>query len=233
MLLGQRRPARFLALIVMVAGVNGTAQGEEEVGPAAVSAGPLEEMVVTATRYPKGLDSIPANVSVITAEEIENSVARNIPDLLRVEAGLHVADIAGNRATYTVDIRGFGETAALNTLVLVDGRRINAADLSGTDWTTMPLDRVDRIEIIRGARSSVIYGDNASGGVINILTRQGQDFEAGVELGVGSYQGRDASAYIRGSEGRLNYALSGGSQRSDGYRENSATRFDSLGADFR
>jgi iron complex outermembrane receptor protein len=233
MLLGQRRPARFLALIVMVAGVNGTAQGEEEVGPAAVSAGPLEEMVVTATRYPKGLDSIPANVSVITAEEIENSVARNIPDLLRVEAGLHVTDIAGNRATYTVDIRGFGETAALNTLVLVDGRRINAADLSGTDWTTMPLDRVDRIEIIRGARSSVIYGDNASGGVINILTRQGQDFEAGVELGVGSYQGRDASAYIRGSEGRLNYALSGGSQRSDGYRENSATRFDSLGADFR
>ena len=167
----------------MAVGIDPAAAEEEDLVGVDVSAGPREEMVVTATRYPKQLDSIPANVSVITADEIENSVARNIPDLLRTQAGLHVTDITGNRASYTVDIRGFGETAALNTLVLVDGRRINSADLSGTDWTTMPLDRVERIEIIRGARSSVIYGDNASGGVINILTRQGQAFQAGVERG--------------------------------------------------
>ncbi len=231
---GHRKQARghsiaVLSSIVLFAGYAGA----ENLSAAAVSLGPREEMVVTATRYPKRLDSIPANVSVITSEDIENSVARNIPELLRSQAGLHVTDITGNRASYTVDIRGFGETAALNTLVLLDGRRINSADLSGTDWTTMPLDRVERIEIIRGARSSVIYGDNASGGVINILTHQGQEFQAGVQVDAGSYETLDTNGYLRGSEGKLNYALSGSRQRSEGYRENSGTQFDSVGVDLR
>ena len=60
----------------------------------------------------------------------------------------------------SVDIRGFGETAPLNTLVLVDGRRVNEIDLSGVDWTQIPLDQIERIEIVRGA-GSVLYGDNA------------------------------------------------------------------------
>ena len=166
----QRCGLSWMALILC--GLQGVSASAEETLPPGVSAGPLEEIVVTATRYPQQLDSIPANVSVISAADIEASVARNIPDLLRAEAGLHVNDITGNGQTYTVDIRGFGETAGLNTLVLVDGRRITSADLSGTDWTVIPLDRVDRIEIIRGSRSSVIYGDNASGGVINIITRE-------------------------------------------------------------
>ncbi|MDG2335049.1 MAG: TonB-dependent receptor [Myxococcota bacterium] len=208
-----------------------SSKGEEISELPHVSEGRLEEIVVTATRYPKQLDSIPAYVSVITADEISNSMARTIPDLLRTEVGLHVTDITGNRASYTVDIRGFGETAALNTLVLVDGRRINSADLSGTDWTTIPLDRVDRIEVVRGARSSVIYGDNASGGVINILTRQGQEFQAGLAVDVGSYGTLDTAGYVRGSEGDLTYAFSGSRQHSEGYRENSLTQFDSVGVD--
>jgi iron complex outermembrane recepter protein len=233
-MLSGRTSAQGILTALMIMGVGqGVGAAEEDPGLPDVSAESREEMVVTATRYPKRLDSIPANVSVITAEEIEASVARNIPDLLRTQAGLHVTDIAGNRASYTVDIRGFGETAALNTLVLVDGRRINSADLSGTDWTTMPLDRVDRIEIIRGARSSVIYGDNASGGVINIITHEGQEFEAGVQVAMGSYATLDTTGYIRGSEGKLNYAFSGSRQHSEGYRENSGTQFDSLGVDFR
>ena len=179
MLSGRTKAHGILSALMMMGVGQGVGAAEEDPGLPDVSAESREEMVVTATRYPKRLDSIPANVSVITAEEIEQSVARTIPDLLRSQAGLHVTDIAGNRASYSVDIRGFGETAALNTLVLVDGRRINSADLSGTDWTTMPLDRVDRIEIIRGARSGVIYGDNASGGVINIITHEGKEFEAG------------------------------------------------------
>ncbi|HIL81637.1 MAG TPA: TonB-dependent receptor [Myxococcales bacterium] len=234
MRVGRTSAKGTLAALVMVMGAGpGVGAAEEGPGLPDVSAESREEMVVTATRYPKRLDSIPANVSVITAEEIEHSVARNIPDLLRTQAGLHVTDIAGNRASYSVDIRGFGETAALNTLVLVDGRRINSADLSGTDWTTMPLNRVDRIEIIRGARSSVIYGDNASGGVINIITQEGQEFEAGLQVAMGSYATLDTTGYIRGSEGKLNYAFSGSRQHSGGYRENSGTQFDSLGADFR
>ena len=220
-------------LAVIPCGFLGMSVGAEEPLPPGVSAGPIEEIVVTATRYPQELDSIPANVSVVTADDIEKSVARNIPDLLRAEVGLHVNDITGNGQTYTVDIRGFGETAGLNTLVLVDGRRITSADLSGTDWTVIPLDRVDRIEIVRGSRSSVIYGDNASGGVINIITREGEALEAGAEIDMGSYETLDTSGYVRGSQGGLTYALSASRQHSDGYRQNSETDFDSVGVNFR
>src|SRR3990172_6389395 len=128
----------------------------------------LPQIVVTATRYKEEYNFIPLNVTIITEEDIENSTAQFIPDLLRTQADIKVSDIAGNRRSYNVDIRGFGETGVLNTLVLIDGRRVNQVDLSGTDWTQIPLDRVKRIEVIRGGRGSVLYGDNAAGGVINI-----------------------------------------------------------------
>jgi iron complex outermembrane receptor protein len=220
-------------LALTLSGFQGISAAAEELLPPGVSAGPLEEIVVTATRYPQELDSIPANISVITADDIAKSVARNIPELLRAEVGLHVNDITGNGQSYTVDIRGFGETAGLNTLVLVDGRRITSADLSGTDWSLIPLDRVDRIEIVRGSRSSVIYGDNASGGVINIITREGEALEAGAEIDMGSYGTLDTSGYLRGSQGDFTYALSASRQHSEGYRQNSETDSDSVGVNFR
>jgi outer membrane cobalamin receptor len=142
----------------------------------------MEEVTVTATRYEEQPSDVPAHITVITRKDIAESTAQNIPELLRTETGIQVNDIAGNRRNYTVDLRGFGETAPSNTLVLVDGRRINQADLSGTDWTEIPLERVERIEIIRGGRGSVLYGDNAAGGVINIITKKGDTFKAGGEL---------------------------------------------------
>src|SRR4030043_987550 len=105
----------------------------------------LEEVIVTATRYEEKLTIIPANVSCISEGNIKNSTAQNIPDLLRTEIGIYVNDITGNRRTFTVDLGGFGETAPSNTLVLVDGRRINQVDLSGVVWTQIPLERVERI----------------------------------------------------------------------------------------
>src|SRR5208283_5598170 len=94
----------------------------------------LQEVVVTATRYDENTTDIPANVSIITEKDIKESNAQNIPELLRNQVGVLVNDITGSGRFYTVDLRGFGETSALNTLVLVDGRRINQADLSGVDW---------------------------------------------------------------------------------------------------
>ncbi len=183
----------------------------------------LEEVVVTATRYEEKLSSVPANVTVITEVDIKNSTAQYIPDLLRTQVGIHVNDITGNRRSYNVDIRGFGETGRLNTLVLVDGRRINQPDLSGSDWTLIPLDRIKRIEIIRGGRGSVLYGDNAAGGVINIITKEGDRFKAGGEAAGGSYDTFNSSAYVSGSQNDLSYALSGSYLDSDGYRDNSDT----------
>jgi len=183
----------------------------------------MEEVVVTATRQEEKISSVPANITVVTEADIKNSTAYDIPDLLRSQIGVHVNDIAGNRRSYTVDLRAFGETAPLNTLVLVDGRRINQADLSGSDWSLIPLDRVKKIEIIRGGRGSVLYGDNAAGGVINIITKEGEAFKTGVELSGGSYDTFKGSAFVSGTQNKLSYALSGSYLTSDGYRDNSDT----------
>jgi iron complex outermembrane receptor protein len=189
----------------------------------------LEEVVVTATRYEEQPSKVPANITIITEKDIKNSSAQNIPELLRTEIGIQVNDITGNRRNYTVDLRGFGETASLNTLVLVDGRRINQADLSGVDWTEIPLERVKRIEIIRGGRGSILYGDNATGGVINIITKEGDTFKSGVELSAGSYGTFGSSAYLNGSPHGLSISLTGNYLTSDGYRDNSNTEAKDVG----
>ncbi|MEW6585014.1 MAG: TonB-dependent receptor, partial [Nitrospirota bacterium] len=183
----------------------------------------LDEVVVTATRYKEPVSSVPAHITVITEEDIQNSPAKDIPELLRTEVGIHVNDITGNRRNYTVDLRGFGETASSNTLVLVDGRRLNQADLSGVDWTLIPLESVRRIEIIRGGSGSILYGDNAAGGVINIITKEGEAMKAGGEFAGGSYDTFKAGAYAAGNYKNLYYYFSGNYLTSDGYRENSDT----------
>jgi iron complex outermembrane receptor protein len=192
----------------------------------------LEEVVVTATRYEEKISTVPANVSVIGRETISNSTARDVPSLLKMHSGVQVTDVTGNGRSFRVDLRGFGETAQSNTLVLVDGRRVNQADLSGTDWTLIPLERVERIEIIRGARGSVLYGDNASGGVINIITRQGERFHGGADGGAGSFDTYRGNGYLNGSHGDFAYDLSARYYKSDGYRDNSQTRAKDLGANF-
>ncbi len=190
----------------------------------------LEEVVVTATRHEEKTTDVPASVSVITEKDIENSTAQNIPDLLRTEAGVQVNDITGNGRSYTVDLGGFGETATLNTLVLVDGRRINEADLSGADWMDIPLARVKRIEIIRGGRGSVLYGDNATGGVINIITKEGPaGLKAGGTIAAGSYGTFKTDAFAGGTAKDFSIRLSGNYITSDGYRDNSKTDSKDLG----
>jgi iron complex outermembrane receptor protein len=189
----------------------------------------LTEVVVTATRYEKQISEVPAHVTVITKEDIQNSPAQNIPELLRTVTGVHVNNIAGNNRNYIVDLRGFGETASSNTLVLVDGRRINQADLSGVDWTEIPLERVERIEVIRGGRGGVLYGDNASGGMINIITREGAPLKGGGELAAGSYDTFRGSAFVDARYDNLSLSLTGKYLTSDGYRDNSDTEAKDVG----
>jgi iron complex outermembrane receptor protein len=190
----------------------------------------LQDVVVTATRYEETVESVPASVSVITEQDIANSTAKSVPDILRQEPGLHVYDITGNGRSFRVDRSGFGETASLNTLVLVDGMRLNSPDLAGLDWTLIPLDWVARIEIVRGSRGSVLYGDNATDGVINIITKQGgEKLSFGAEAAGGSYDTRNPSAYVSGTHKDLSYALSARYYESDGYRENSGTNEGDIG----
>ena len=222
----KRKMGCLVILIALI--LPGFSQAEDEKKNEAPET-TMQEVVVTATRQEEKISSVPANATVITEKDIKNSTAYDIPDLLRNQVGVHVNDISGNRRNYTVDLRGFGETASLNTLVLVDGRRINEADLSGSDWSLIPLDRVKRIEIVRGGRGSILYGDNASGGVINIITKEGGAFKTGAEIDGGSYDTLKGSAFVSGTQNKLSYALSGSYLTSDGYRDNSDTEAKDLG----
>jgi iron complex outermembrane receptor protein len=84
----------------------------------------LEEVVVTATRDKREIRKVPANVTVVTREDIQNSNAQTVADALRSQMGLVVRDFLGNGKSASVDLRGFGETASSNTLVLIDGRKV-------------------------------------------------------------------------------------------------------------
>lgn len=210
------RTVAGLALSSAVVGLHWTAAAQED----AADATRIGDMVVTASRVEESPETIPANVTVIAAEQIENSLARTVPDVLKYEAGVHVADWTGTGRAASVDIRGFGEAASANTLVLVDGRRINAPDLSGVDWTTIPLERIERIEIIRGG-GSVMYGDNATAGVINIITKRGaprHQVSAGVEIGTYRYAKGWMSA--AGGTGPWSYGATASYTDTDGYRDN-------------
>ncbi len=189
----------------------------------------LEEVVVTATRDVEEIRKIPANVTVIRQEKIEQSNAQNVVDLLRNEADIEARDFYGNGKSVSVDIRGFGETGPLNTLVLVDGRRVNEIDLSGVDWSQIPLDQIERVEIVRGS-GSVLYGDNAAGGVINIITKRPEKPLSVQAEGIGgSYGYYKGGASVAGNRGPLSAILSTSYQNTDGYRENGFLRAKDVG----
>ncbi|NOY80365.1 MAG: TonB-dependent receptor [Kiritimatiellaeota bacterium] len=189
----------------------------------------LPEMVVTAAPGSRDVNTVPANVTVITAKDIAETSARTVPDVLKYSAGVNVADWGGNGRTSDVDIRGFGETAGSNVLVLVDGRRVNAPDLSKTDWTTIPLERIERIEIVRGG-AGVLYGDNATAGVINIITKKGRGkpiLVSDTHVGSNSEFGQRLS--LSGGWGALGYSLDGSYFGTKGHRDNSDFRNRSAG----
>jgi iron complex outermembrane receptor protein len=189
----------------------------------------MADIVVTASRFEERISKVAANVTVITEKDIENSTSTNVPDLLRTQVGVEVTDVAGNGRNFKVDIRGFGETAQSNTLVLVDGRRVNAPDLSGTDWFQIPRDRVARIEVVRGGRGGVLYGDNASGGVVNIITKQGDALKYGGKVFGGSYKTFGADGFVSGSVGDFSFAANAGYYDTDGYRDNSSIESKDVG----
>ncbi len=204
--------------------VTGFIAAEKKVTPVPLPT--TEQVTVSASRYREKMVRVPANVSVITEEDIAASTAIDIPSLLRTLANVQVIDITGNREHYSVDLRGIGETAASNTLVLVDGRRVN---LPSVDWIQIPLERVRRIEVTRGGRGSVLYGDNAGAGVINIITRAEGPKRLELEMSGGSYGSLRPSGQVSGTWGDVSYGAAGSYFQSDNYRDNSETQGGDVG----
>lgn len=194
-----------------------------------------EAVVVTATRFRDRYDDKPVNVTVVTAQDIRESTAKTVPELLAQQPGIAIHDFFGNNAATTmVDLRGFGATGGQNTLILIDGRRAGDVDLSGVQWSALPLSAIERIEIVRGG-GSVLYGDGTTGGVVNIITRSPLALPNGasVQARAGSYATAEAQAGVNyfGASAGLNVAAA--HYESDGYRVNNRNRQSNAHADLR
>lgn len=128
-----------------------------------------ETHVVTATSYEKKLSDAPASVSVITAEQLETMPYNNLSDALVNTVGVNIADIGQGRKG--IEIRGMDTS---QTLILIDGRRTSrASDLMGhanVELQNIPVSNIERIEVIKGPMSA-LYGSDALGGVVNVITK--------------------------------------------------------------
>lgn len=180
----------------------------------------LDPIVVTSSRMAQHNYKIASNVTVIDQARIEASNARTVSEIIKEELGVNIYDNSTVK-TSVVDIRGFGDTATRNILVLVNDRKVNTIDISGPDLVQIPLASVERIEILRGA-GSVLYGDNAVGGVVNIITKKGKGPISG-KTGVtyGSYDSLGEDLELSGSKDKFAYYLYSQYYNTGGYRENS------------
>lgn len=128
----------------------------------------LEESVITSENTETTIADIPKNITVLTGEEITQRGAKTVAEALKLVSSVIVKEMGGADAAF--DIRGQGATAKSNVIVLVDGAPINSIDLSGYQTSNIPVDNIERIEVIPSG-GSVLYGDGAVGGTINIVTK--------------------------------------------------------------
>lgn len=165
---------------------------------------------------------IPSNVVVISRDEIEKSGAKSLESLLRGRAGIQVSDSNSGPA---FSIRGFsGEQASSNTLVMLDGRRLNSQDLVAPNLSFVQLDDIESIEILSGS-AGVLYGDQAVGGVINIVTRSSKESRVGVSTSYGSFNSTVQNISASGPiNDEFSYRFSATQDNSENYRDHNASQ---------
>ncbi|MFP5506995.1 MAG: TonB-dependent vitamin B12 receptor [Gammaproteobacteria bacterium] len=183
-------------------------------GSPSVFAAEIDPVIVTATRTARTADETLASVTVITRKDIERQQAQSVQDLLRGIPGVDIANNGGPGKATSVFLRG---TESDHVLVLIDGVKVGSATLGTTAFQDIPVEQIERIEIVRGPRSS-LYGSEAIGGVIQIFTRKGGGtLKPYVSLGGGSYETYNASAGVSGGGERGWFSLSASGIDTEGF----------------
>ncbi len=203
-------PRALAALCVAAAASPALAQSD--------TASPQQRIVVTAARTEQALPDALPSTRVITRVEIEAAQATDLPGLLRALTSIDVAQTGPLGSQTSLFLRG---ADSRQTLVLVDGVPLLRADFGTASWQNLPLDQIERIEIVRGNLSS-LYGAQAVGGVVQIVTRRAEVPQASIGIGSQGTQRAAAAAGARlGENTRLSASLSW--QRTDGFSARDAS----------
>lgn len=194
----------------------------------------LETVYISATRSETAQIPVATQIKIITEQEIRVSGAKLLSEVLRTQAGIQLTDSDGSGArNVTASMRGL--SGANNVLVLVDGRKLNNPSLAAPALNTVALKDVERIEIVQGS-AGVLYGDQAVGGVINIITRRATagEVDGSVSATAGSDSLEDYTANVsHGFENGLSYSVSAQKRNADNYRDNNQSAYDNVLANVR
>ena len=169
------------------------------------------ELSITANRRLQEVDETLAPVSVITRKNIEQIQAQDVIDILRLQTGVNISRSGGAGSQTSVFLRG---AESRHALVLLDGVRVASATIGSFDWSSLAIDQIDRIEIVRGARTS-LYGSDAIGGIIQVFTRKNAGPYASITYG--SDNTKRGSAGISKSIGKTRVSLNVSAEDSDGF----------------
>jgi vitamin B12 transporter len=173
----------------------------------------LPETVVTASRVATPITDVIADVSVIDRATLDLAGQSSLRDLLSQLPGVQMTTNGSYRSATGIFLRG---SSTSQTLVLVDGVRVGSATSGGGSFENLPLSRIERIEVLRGA-ASALYGPDAVGGVIQIFTREpGDGMQLDANIGGGTDGQQQAGASIRGTSGAIGYSLGVSRERATG-----------------
>jgi iron complex outermembrane receptor protein len=180
---------------------------------------------VTGPRFPSDAALPAVGATVITADEIRSAGVNDVNAAIRKIGGVFGRQSLDGSPDFGLDLRGFGTNSGQNLVILVDGVRMNENELAGAVLSSIPVDTVERIEIVRGG-SSVLYGEGATGGVINIITKRGSEpgYHGSLVLEGGQFDQHDARATLRHGEGPLSFDIAAAHQATDNDRRNAEFR---------
>ncbi|CAN7614557.1 TonB-dependent vitamin B12 receptor [Aquipseudomonas alcaligenes] len=196
------------------------------ISPLAAAPLELDEQVVTATRSEQPVRASLAATTVIDRAAIERSQASSVPELLRKVPGVTLSNNGGPGKNTTLFMRG---SESDHVLVLIDGVKVGSVSAGLTAFQDLPVELIERIEVVRGPRSS-LYGSEAIGGVIQIFTRKGHGDGAAkpwFSAGYGTHDSYQGSAGVAGGDEQAWYNLGVSSQDTDGINAKKPERFDS------
>jgi len=194
----------------------------------------LDPVVVTATRFESAQQQQPIAAQVITADEIRDSSATTVSEILSKLGGVNTRINLTGVPDTPIDLRGFGMAGDQNTLILVNGQRFSENELAAARLSSIPVDSIERIEILRGS-GAVLYGGGATGGTINIITRSpiAVPLSGNLFAQAGSHDSRDLRGGMQAGDENWGLRLNAQHYETDNYRDNNRVRQDAMSGELR